>query len=412
MTVPRAGGVSTRLAALIVIGAWSLASIAWAQTAPKAAPRPTAPATPKPAAKPGTTTGSAAPVTKARAPVAKPGRPVGEVAREARELEDAGAYSRAMEALRGLRRRVPFDGDLELALALDEARSGAIDSAFARVSGPTIDAAGADSLPVGRRREYPYAREGYWLTGKFEGWHWYVWRARAELEAAKGRWSEALGAARQCVEARPLCGKEWHVLAVCAGRAGEADLARQAAQRATELDPTLPEAFYVSGLWDWKSGRRAAAMAKFRQAVALDSGFAPAALALIRSRIPGVAPDTLPAKLFTGVRRVALLTSPEGPKPEEFVQMDVSAILETSPDSAVVDSLVRGVKPIQLVVSVLVDTDGRAVLNEVPWFGVGQMDFDKVTRILRSIPSWRFQPAQRFGRPARVWVSVDYYLNP
>jgi hypothetical protein len=239
-----------------------------------------------------------------------------------------------------------------------------------------------------------------------------VWRARAELLAHGGRWSEAADAARLSVEARGLSGKDWLILAVCAARAGREEESRLAAEQALDLDPMLPEAFYLAGLWDWKQGRRGAAAARFRHAVALDSAYSPAGLALIRSRLPGASPDTLPTALLTGVRRIALLTSPLGPKPEEFHQMDVSAILLTSPDSAVVDSLIPGVKPVQLVLSVLVDETGRTVLNEVPWFPAGQFDFRKVTRILRGVPGWVFRPALRLGQPTRVWVSVDFYLNP
>ena len=350
---------------------------------------------------------------KAKAPAASgQQRPIPEAARQARELEDRGAYGRAALDQRQLRKRMKLDGDLELALAINDGRSGAIDSALARLYGPTLTAAAVDSMPLQRRREYPYGREAAWINCSFDGWHWYVWRARAELLAHQGRWAEAAEAARGAVAARSLSGKDWLILAVCAARAGQDQESHLAAERAVELDPMLPEAYYLAGLWDWKQGRRVAASTRFRQAVALDSTYSPAALALIRSRIPGAAPDTFPAALLTGVRRIALMTSPLGPKPEEFHEMDVSATLLTSPDSAVVDSLVPGVKPIQLVISVLVDESGRSVLNEVPWFPPGQFDFRKVTRILRGIPGWAFHPARRLGEPARVWVNVDFYLNP
>jgi len=135
-------------------------------------------------------------------------------------------------------------------------------------------------------------------------------------------------------------------------------------------------------------------------------------MAMIRSRVPGVAPDTLPTATLTGVRRIGLLTSPARPKPEEFEQMDIRATLMTSPDSAVVDSLIPGVKPFQVTVSVLVDERGRVVLNEIPWFSPAQIDYRKITRILNATPGWVFNPAQRLGRPRRVWVGVDFYLNP
>jgi len=52
------------------------------------------------------------------------------------------------------------------------------------------------------------------------------------------------------------------------------------------------------------------------------------------------------------------------------------------------------------------------VLNEIPWFSPAQIDYHKITRILTATPSWVFNPAQRLGRPRRVWVGVDFYLNP
>ena len=334
------------------------------------------------------------------------------MARDAAELEAGGAYARAAEIEREMRRRLPLDGDLELALAINEARIGATDSALVRLFGPTLKAAEFDSLPVRRRHEYPYNRELAWGNGRFDGWHWYVWRARAELLAERGRWNEARDAARQCVAARALSGKEWLILAVCAGRAGDEEESREATARAIDLDPTLPEAYYLSGLWDWRKGQRSSALARFRQAVALDSSYAPAALAMIRSRVPGVTPDTLPTATLTGVRRVGLLTSAERPKPEEMEQMDITATLLTSPDSAVVDSLRPGVKPVQITVSVLVDEKGHVVLNEIPWFSPAQIDYRKITRILSGTSGWVFNPARRLGQPRRVWVGVDFYLNP
>src|SRR6185369_6108405 len=140
-----------------------------------------------------------------------------------------------------------------------------------------------------------------------------------------GRWHEARQAAEVAVAARPLAGKEWLLLAVCAGREGDRGAAETAAARAAVLDPTLPEARYLAGLFAWRGGRRAAAQSEFRAAVALDSSYRAPALALVRSRLPGAAPDSLPAEFLTGVREVGMLTSPMGPKLEEFVQMDTPA---------------------------------------------------------------------------------------
>ena len=181
------------------------------------------------------------------------------MAREARTLEELGAYGQATDRLRQLRRRVPPDADLELTLALDEARSGDVDSAAARLASPLLEAALNDTVPLERRHEYPWHPEAEWINGRFDGWYWYIARARAELAAASGRWREAADAARLCVAARSLSGKEWLILAVCAGRAGSLDEAAAAAERAVFLDASLPEAHFLRGLYEWRAGRRGAA---------------------------------------------------------------------------------------------------------------------------------------------------------
>ena len=155
--------------------------------------------------KPGTT-----PAAKKTA--AKPGRPPIEQAFAARQLEDGGAYGRAADELKVLRKMVKIDADLELELALDEARSGSSDSALARLSIPMMEAAANDSMPLKRRAEYPYQRETFWVDGKFDGWNWYILRARAELEARRGRWKEATAWARRATDAWVLNGKDWHIL--------------------------------------------------------------------------------------------------------------------------------------------------------------------------------------------------------
>ena len=351
--------------------------------------------------------------SRAAAAKAAPGslRSPQDQAHEARLLEDSGAYGQAAAALRALRRRVAPDADLELALALDEARSGDADSARARLYGPPLTAALVDSLPVTRRHEYDWDRDQRWTNGGFQGWHWYVARARAELDAALGRWEEATVAARAAVAARPLAGKEWLVLAVCAGRAGHADEARAAADQAATLDPSLPEALYLSGLWAWKAGHRAGAQQRFRAAVALDSSYREPAFALVRSRLPGAPPDTLPAEILTGVRAVGLLTSPLGPKVEEYVQMDHPATIVRQELIPIPDSLGARLEPVRLVLPILVDERGRAVLHELPWFSPDQLPSAVVALLAQSLPAWRFTPARRLDRPHRVWASVSVHYG-
>jgi len=159
-----------------------------------------------------------------------PTGPVTDVARVARQLEDAGAYDSAAVVLRALRARAAPDADLDLALALDLARTGALRSAHLLLYGPALDSALVDSCPPARRRPYRGDRDELWLTGRFDGWRWYVARARAEVDARLGRWADAREAARRAVAERPLAGREWLVAAVCAGRAGDVAAAEREAR--------------------------------------------------------------------------------------------------------------------------------------------------------------------------------------
>jgi len=404
-------------AALALLSA-GFAAFAVAATTPTAtATKPKPASTTKaaaPAAKPSTGAATHKPATTgaAKKPAAKPGRPPIEQAFVARQLEDAGAYGQAADQLKVLRKMVKLDADLELELALDEARSGSADSALARLSTHMMEQAADDSMPLKRRAEYPYQREAYWVDGKYDGWNWYILRARAELEAKRGHWKEAMAWARRATDAWVLNGKDWHILALCAAQAGQDDLARQATAQAILLDPTLPEARYLAGLLAWRDGKRAEATEHFRRAVYLDSSYAAPALAMMKIRLPGARPDSLPTELLTGVHQIGLLTSPERPKPEEFEQMDTPAALESAPDTAVADTIRPGVKPVRLYVNLMVDENGVPVLNHIAWYEPSQMDFRKVLRILNSVPGMRFKPATRLSRPARVWVGLDYDLNP
>lgn len=375
-----------------------------AQAATSSAPKPSASTHPATARKRAT--------SATHRPSAAATRSVLELAAQTREIEDAGAYARAMMGLRELRSRVIPDADLDLFLALDEARSGLIDSARTRLHTPLMDDAVKDTLPFSRRTEYPYRREGAWLDGHYDGWPWYIWRARTELAALTGRWAEAYDDARECVRARPSSGKDWLFLALAAAHTQHDDESRAAAAHAASLDPTLPEADYLVGWWSWKSGRRAEAQQAFRRAVGIDSSFVPAALAMVRARLPGIAPDSLPDELLTGPRRVGLITAPEGPKPEEYVQVDVSATISSSSDSTVNDSIPAGVKPLQLVLSLLIDERGRPVINDLPWFPPSQLPEWKITRLLSTVPSWRFTPALKLGAPHAIWISMDFAFLP
>ncbi len=333
-----------------------------------------------------------------------------------RALEDDGHYAQAATALRGLRARVKPDGDLELWLALDEARSGQLDSAWARMNGPLLSAALTDTLPALRWREYDARRAWLWLDGRFTGWHAYVAQARAELALALGRPQEALAAANVLVRAEPLTGRAHLLLAVAAGRAGDAATAREAARRAAYLDPLLPEAEYLRALWAWRDGDRLATRAALEAAIARDSAWSAPAIAFVRSRMPGAKPDSLPTHFLVGRRRVAELVSPVGPKIEENPKVDTSAgLYGTPPQSTVPDSL-RAVMhlahPLKLYVTVLVDENGRAVADYFPYLDPATLPAPLLHDVLASARDWRFRPATRLGRAVPAWVTVEYMINP
>lgn len=352
--------------------------------------------------------GSEAAPAKAPAPERTPES----IATEARDLEDRGAYARAADLLSALRGRQGPDADLELALAIDEARAGRVDSAAARLSGALLSSVAYDSLPRERRGHYSWRREQTWIDGAFTGWPWYLWRARSEVAARQGRWREAADAARVAVASRPMSGKEWLVLAVYAGQAGLDAEATRAADEARRRDPTLPEAFYLSGLWAWRDGRRAEALESFRRAVRLDSSYGEPALAMIKARLPGTRPDPLPTEVFSGARRVALLTSTEQPKVEEFEQMDTPARVVSRRDPPIPDSLSSAMQPNDLLLQILIDERGRVVLNDLPWFTPAELHPEYLSQILAASLDWRFIPARRTGEARAIWATIKYEIRP
>jgi tetratricopeptide (TPR) repeat protein len=335
---------------------------------------------------------------------------VEKLAGEALTYEDRGGYLHAARILAELRRRVPADADLDLAIALDLARFGAADSAATLLWGPVLSAAIDDSLPVSRRHDIQGGRDAMWLDGKFTGWNWYIVRARAEVAATLGRWNDALAAARLAVAARPLAGKEWLILAVCAGRAGSPMEAAAAAERARFLDPTLPEAHYLNGLYQWKSGRRSVAQTEFRAAIGLDSTYRAPALALVRVRLPSARPDSLPSELLTGVRETGLVTSPMRPKLEEFLQADTPGALVDEQDPVLPDSVRAAITATDMALPIFLDERGRIVLHEMPWFEPSRMPEAAVSLWIGSLPRWRFEPAMKNGVPLRVWTTVQIHF--
>lgn len=346
---------------------------------------------------------------------AVPLRKVGEIATSARVYEEGGAYGLAAADLRLLRARVAPDADLELALALDEARSGQRDSAWTRLDMPIMHRALGDTLGVERRADYPFQRESLWLNGRFDGWYWYVARARAELALARGEWRTALDAALLASSARPLSGKEFLLLGVCAGRAGEPALAEAAAAAANVLEPALPEGHYLRGLLAWRAGRRTEAQQHFRAAAELDSSYRAPALALPRTLLPGIKPDSLPTAFLTGARACLVLTSPSRPKLEEFVQMDESPGILYQPMPPLPQALREKLaltKPLPLYVHVLVSEAGLPLLTDMPYLPRTAMPAGVVAHIGAALHQWRFRAPVRHAQPQRGWATVEYTLQP
>ncbi len=333
-------------------------------------------------------------------------KPPAAIAQDIEAYEELGAYRQAAAALGDLRRAVKPDADLDLSLALDLARSGAVDSAATVLAEPLLTAALHDTADFHRFQFYGFRHEMTYLDGRFDGWYWYVARARAEIAMARGRWDDARTAARTCVRARPLAGVEWALLALCAAHAGTLDEATAAAARAVRLDPILPEAQYLDGLFAWKAGRRAAAAERFRTAIGLDSSYRAPALALVRTRLP-VAPDSLPDRLLHGIRACALLTTGLQPKFDDYLQLDGPVTIVQSDSVALPDSLAGRVKPFTVHESALIDTTGTVAYYEEPWTGAGTLPDDVVALISESMRGWRVTPGRRNGRPQPLWLELD-----
>ena len=352
----------------------------------------------------------------ASSPAAAPDtRTPGQIARDARAHEDAGRYGAALVQQKLLRTRIAPDPDLELVVALNEARVGLADSAWTRLYGPVLTAALADTGDISRRHDYPYAREGYWVNGRFDGWFWYVARARAELALTRGDWVEARRAAVQAVEARPFSGKDALLLAVASARTGDLAFSEAAAAYARYLEPGLPEAHYLLGLHLWRNQRRLEAASAFQDAMAADSAFAPAALALVRLRLPGARPDSLPAGFLTGLRRAAELTSPVSPKVEEEWQQDTAPMLAWNPQIPLADSLKMELKlthPLTIYIQVLIDSGGRARALELPYAPRDRLPLALMHHLSRDILNWRFVAPTRFGQSMVAWVTAEYVIAP
>jgi predicted Zn-dependent protease len=332
---------------------------------------------------------------------------------EARSCEDAGDPAGAAVALRKLRAMTPRDADLELWLALFEARAGMLDSARARLAGPVLRTAHADSAPAKRWTAYPYRKEWTWTDGRWTGWHWYLWRARTEVAAATGRWDEALAAARRASGARPESGRDWYARALCAARTGHRAEAESALARAWRFDPMLPEPHYLAGLLAWAAGRRNEAQERFRTAVAMDSTYRAPTLALLHVMRPGATPDSLPSELLSGVRRAALLTAADGPKREGFRKLEVTPAVMVKEDAPELSAgREPGAAPVRLTVAMLLDAEGRVALTDVPVLRPTGLDPARVAAVLATLSRWQYSPAVADGINIPSWTAWVFEFQP
>jgi len=330
-------------------------------------------------------------------------------------FEEQGAYASALAELRRLRSAQGPDADVELAMALDEARIGLLDSAWTRLYSPILEKALADTAGDLRRNEYPFQRESMWVNGTFDGWYWYIARARAELALARGDWPRMLSMASRAASARPLSGKEALLVALAAGHSGDEEYSEAASAWASYLEPWLPEAHYLSGIWAWRGGRRADARSDLEAAAALDSTWRDPVLALARLKIPGTRADSLPNRFLTGVRACGMITSPRRPKQEEFIQFDRTPALVFNPITQPDDSLraeMKLTKPTQIYLQVLVSEAGEPLMAELPWVTEARVPAGVIHHVLEQVGAWRFMAARKFDKPQRSWASIEYMLQP
>ena len=392
---------------VLVMFAWASLAIAHAPGAASGSSKATGRRTPRPAA------AAARPAHESTASVAsdpEAAKRAVQLARDVRADEELGNYALAAEALHSLRGFAPTDPDLELALALDLARGGRVDSAAALLYDPVLSTALTDTLARPHFEVYGWRHEMTYFGGRFDGWYWYIARARLEVEATRGRWPEALAAARICVRSRPLAGIEWYLFALCAARGGAYQEAGPAAEKAARLAPMLPEAHYLAGVLAWRGGRRLAAQSEFRSAIEMDSSYREPAVALARVRLP-VPADSLPSRLLGGLRQAELLTSSVQPKYDEFIELSRQAVVTRRVDVTIPDSLAGRFKPVVVTPLVLFDAHGQPVIHEDRWADSTSAPEAIVGLVSAAVHGWEVQPALKFGNPQPLWLELDVNVN-
>jgi len=75
------------------------------------------------------------------------------------------------------------------------------------------------------------------------------------------------------------------------------------------------------------------------------------------------------------------------------------------------DSLREKLVNAQMTLPVLVDTTGRIVLNELPWFPPSRLPSEAIAAVVQTLPSWRFRPAMKNGQSRPVWTAIQLSLQ-
>jgi len=128
----------------------------------------------------------------------------------------------------------------------------------------------------------------------------------------------------------------------------------------------------------------------------------------------------LPAEQFVpslmerhGLRYYAgLLTAAEGPKMESFLQMELAASLAGKVDAPALGPTGAAGQPQKLLISFLLDAEGRVALVDVPYITRAQLDPARLAAVIATLPRWEFNPAVRGGQPHPVWAAQEFTFQP
>jgi hypothetical protein len=84
----------------------------------------------------------------------------------------------------------------------------------------------------------------------------------------------------------------------------------------------------------------------------------------------------------------------------------------TTPDMDTTGVVSRTLRRVRLTLMILVDAGGCAALTDVPEYTEADVAPAKLSRIIATLPGWRFRPATRGGRPAATWVGYEFVIIP